>query len=133
MLNGTKSHTFRDIYYQSPEVYKNIELMNDKSDVFSIGVIFYELLNEGELPVLGIEMNKNKYNSLLSKLLESDFKKRISAKELLNELNYVENDKIEENSNFFCLLLNNKHELEDSLIEKSIKHNESILLFILLL
>lgn len=130
MINEIRYNSWRDIFYESPEVYKNIELMNDKSDIYSIGVIFYELLNKGELPVLGMEMKENKYNSIICKLIDSDYRKRISPSELLNELKYMEKVKIEENSDMFCLLLNNKYELDDSIVEKSIRTNESIYIYI---
>ena len=132
--NGPLTQEIGTIYYIAPEVFKNN--YNEKADLWSCGIIFYTMIC-GHPPFRGRreDIIKNKilnYNiqfpsnnfrnvsksgiNLLKKLLEPDYKKRISAEDALNDEWFInmENKKEEEINTFSTSIVKNLEQFKST-------------------
>ena len=95
-------------YYIAPEIIKE-RIYNNKSDIWSLGCIIYELFNLSiyhndklldEVKSINSDAYNNKWQILIDSLLEKDYKKRFDINQvnqfLENELNIIFNIKISE-------------------------------------
>ena len=113
--NGNLTQEIGTIFYMAPEDFKNN--YNEKADIWSIGIIFYIMIC-GHPPFRGrrddiikkkilnynIQFSSNNFKlvsksgmNLLKKLLERDYKKRISAEEALKDIWFIQMENKKEN------------------------------------
>ena len=102
-----KKNKFGKNDYVAPEILNN-EIYNEKSDIWSLGCILYELFNLSiyfkdklfdEIKKINSDIYNNKWQILIDSLLQPDYKKRFDINQVIqfleNELN--NNDNIKKN------------------------------------
>ena len=88
--------------YMPPEILKELEfLFNEKSNMWSLGCIIYELFNlskyyddraDNKIKKLDFNIYNNKWQEIINSLLQKDYNKRMNINEvcdILNEMNHI--------------------------------------------
>lgn len=110
--NGTLSVMEGDCRYMSPELLNDDYRDLTKSDIFSLGIMIYEILSNKSLPKSGdewIKIREGKINmsstyfdleSIIRKMINNDYNKRPSASELLKDKYFQNRKSIKKGCNY---------------------------------
>jgi eukaryotic-like serine/threonine-protein kinase len=78
--------------YCSPEQLHNSKDVDHLTDIYALGLIFYEILTRLPLPIANIEAVPPKYRHIIQKAIQPQKNKRYqSINELIMELDFIEN------------------------------------------
>ena len=119
------------IYYIAPEIIIN-GIYNEKSDMYSLGCIIYELLNlrkyyddkeKDEIKMIDSKKYNNKWQEIINSLLVKDYNKRMNINQVYDIiLNEINNNYLNNNSDINSLQKENAKKEAFKRISQEFKH-----------